>query len=521
MYMAFRTLIVVGILYLLHSCAQVGVLTGGERDTVAPQPVMDKIQPLNGSVNYKGSEIIIPFSEFIKLNKPTETMVMIPPHCTPVATVHKKNLHIQWKEALQENTTYILYLNQTVQDFTEGNDSLMQIVFSTGNSIDSLSYEINVIDAFTNEPLKNCLVALYEGEMDSVKPTYFVKTSSSGKAILNYLKQGTYSLLAFEDGNKDLLLQLDERLAFKTEKIQLDSSFIDSIPLRIYRPKAKEKLNSITYKAPSSFYVGANTSLKTASFKVNSIPLEKENFEFITEDSLVFHYPPGDSLTVEFIALSSTFNDTISKRLLQKEKEAKMTVTSNLIDQALFPSDTLTYTFTDFISSVDTALIQLVNKDDSSEIKIEKVLFKQGKVEVLFNQKGLKMVDLTIFPKAVKTKNAIYSDSIHSTFQVKTIEDFGAIKLDLSDYQQSIVVEVLVGGKVIRSIPVQQQKSILIEKLLPNSYSFRVILDDNNNGRWDEGDQIKKLYPETIHSYSEETKIRANWEVDVSLSKKQ
>lgn len=519
--MAFRTLIVAGILYILHSCAQVGILTGGERDTTAPQPIEAKMQPLNGTTNYKGSKIIIPFSEFIKLNKPNETMVMIPPHCTPVATVHKKNLHINWKETLQENTTYILYLNQTVQDFTEGNDSLMQIVFSTGNMIDSLSYEVKVIDAFTNEPLKNCLVALYEGEMDTVKPTYFIKTSASGEAKLNYLKQGTYSLLAFEDVNKDLLLQLDERLAFKSEKIQLDSSFVDSIPLRIYRPKEKEKLTSITYKAPSSFYVGANTSLETASFSVNNILLEKENFEFISEDSLVFHYPPGDSSTIEFVAKFPTFSDTISKRLLQKEKEAKMTVFSNLIDQALFPSDTLTYTFTDFISSIDTTLFQLVNKEDSSEIKIEKILFKQGKMEVLFNRKGLKKVDLIILPKAIKTISAVYSDTIQSTFQVKTIEDFGAIKLDLSDYQQAIVVDVLMNGKLIRSIPVQQQKSILIEELLPNSYSFRVILDDNMNGRWDEGDQINKRYPEAIHSYSEETKIRANWEVEVSLFKKQ
>lgn len=519
--MAFRTLIVIGILYLFHSCAQVSVLTGGENDTTAPKPIDEKMQPLNGSTNYKGSEINIPFSEFIKLNKPTETMVMIPPHCVPVASVHKKNLHISWSENLHENTTYILYLNQTVQDFTEGNDSLMQIVFSTGDTIDSLAYDVKVIDAFTNEPIKNCLVALYEGEMDSVKPTYFVKTTATGEAKFNYLKQGKYSILAFEDLNKDLMLQQDERLAFKNDKILLDSIIVDSIPLRLYKPKVKEKLNSITYKAPGSFYVGSTTSLKNAEFLVNDVKLEKENFEFITEDSLVFYHTITDSLTIEFIVNSPTFVDTISKRLIQKDKEVKMNYTSNIIDKILNPTDTLTFTFTDLITSVDTSLFHLINPEDTSNIAIQKILFEKGDIKVLFDRNKIKMVDLLILPKAIKTKSSIYADTIKVTFQVKRNEDFGAIKLDVNDYQQAIIVEVLMNGKMVRSLPIQDPKTVLLEQLVPNQYSFRVILDDNKNGRWDTGNRASNTFPETIHTYYEGTKIRANWEVEVNLSKKQ
>lgn len=521
MRMAIRTLIVVGILYILNSCAQVSVLTGGEKDTTAPKPIEEKIQPLNGSLNYKGSQIIIPFNEFIKLNNPTETMVMIPSHCTPVATVHKKNLHIEWSETLQENTTYILYLNQTVLDFTEGNDSLMQVVFSTGNTIDSLAYEVKVIDAFTNEPIKNCVVGLYDGEMDSVKPTYFVKTTASGEAKFNYLKHGKYSLLAFEDLNKDLLLQQDERIAFKSEKIQLDSSIIDTIPLRLFKPKAKDKLTSITYKAPGSFYVGSSNSLKNAEFTVNGTILKRENYEFLSEDSLHFYHSVADSLIVEFIANSPSFTDTITKRLIQKDKDAKMTFVSNLKDQVLYPSDTLTYTFTDPIKNIDSSLFYLVNKQDSSLITIQKILHEQGKLKILFDRKNVKMLSLVILPKAVITNTSFYSDTIVSAFQIKTNEDFGSIKLDLSDYQQAIVVEVLMNGKVVKTFPVQEPKTILIEQLIPNQYSFRVILDDNKNGRWDTGDRAANTFPEMIHTYYEESKIRANWEVEISLSKKQ
>lgn len=523
--MAFRAFIVVGILFLIHSCAQVGTLTGGITDEIAPIPIESKMVPQNGSTNFRTSEIKIPFSEYIKLENPSETMVMVPPHAKPIAKIHGKTVFISWTDTLKDNTTYSLYLNGTIKDITEGNDSLMQIVFSTGAFIDSISYQVKVIDAFTNEPIKNCLVGLYEGETDSIRPTYFVKTTDKGIAKFTYLKEGKYTILAFDDKNKDMLLQVDERLAFRSEKLSLepallDSNFLllDTIPLRLFTPKPKDNLRSFIYKPPEMFLVGSTASLKNSQFKVNNELLKQENYEFIKEDSLLFLYNLGDSSNLEFIAFSEFFTDTISLRLTKKEKEGKLTYSTNLNGEFIYPIDTLTLSFTDIIFSIDTSLIQLVNKQDSTLIPFKKILIKQNKISFLFDRKELKMADLLLLPNSVKTVSSSLKDSLKLKIQFKIDQDFGSIKLDASDYSQPIIVQLLSGGKVIRTIPLHDKKVVFIEQLLPNDYTFQVIVDENKNGKWDTGDRISNTFPENIYSFSTITKVRSNWEIDVKLT---
>jgi hypothetical protein len=525
--MAFRTLIILGILFLLHSCAQVGSLTGGPEDTTAPKPIVEKMNPQNGATNFRTSVVKIPFSEFIKLENPTETIVMVPPHAKPSAKVVKKTVYISWDDTLKDNTTYTIYLNGTIKDYTAGNDSLMQIVFTTGDFLDSLSYQVKVIDAFSSEPIKSCLVGLYEGATDSIKPTYFVKTSDKGIAKFTNLKEGKYTVLAFEDKNKDMYLQADEKLAFNKDLIDLSTTYLDSnsclkdsIPLRLFQQKQEGRIRSFSFKPPSLYTVGANSSLKEAQLTVNGENLTKENFNFITEDSLSFLYSIGDSSSVQLIAKTTSFIDTTSIRLTKREKEGKLTFSTNLIDNSLYPQDTLTFLFTDQISTVDTSLFILKNKADSSLIRINKLKIANNKLLIPFNKEKYKSVDLLVLPNAIVTKSTSLKDSIKLLIPLKESRDFGSIKLDISEYSQPIVLEVLAAGKVVRSLQLENQKEILLEQLVPSDYSFRIVVDENKNGKWDTGDREKSIFPEILLTFSEITKVRANWEVEVKLIKK-
>jgi hypothetical protein len=47
-----------------------------------------------------------------------------------------------------------------------------------------------------------------------------------------------------------------------------------------------------------------------------------------------------------------------------------------------------------------------------------------------------------------------------------------------------------------------------------------VILDQNKNGVWDTGNLTLGSQPENVLWFSSPTKVRANWEVDVSLTPK-
>ena len=169
---------------ILASCAQVGTISGGEIDKSAPKPIGKRVNPLNETVLFSGNSIEMPFDEFIRLNNPSENIVMVPPGVKVNASIKGKTLFLSWEESLQPNTTYAIYLNNAVKDITESNDTLIQYVFSTGTIIDSLMYSTTVVDAWTNQPIKDCVVGLYD--LDSNEIVSFSKTNSKGEAILRF-----------------------------------------------------------------------------------------------------------------------------------------------------------------------------------------------------------------------------------------------------------------------------------------------------------------------------------------------
>ena len=149
--MAFGKNIIVFIPFLLLlSCAQVGEISGGEKDDIAPKPIEGKTIPANESTHFKGKSVKITFDEYVQLNNPQQTVLFVPNHATPKTVLTKKTVQISWEETLEENTTYVIYLNRTVKDLSENNDSLMYYVFSTGETLDSLHYSVRAVDAWTN-----------------------------------------------------------------------------------------------------------------------------------------------------------------------------------------------------------------------------------------------------------------------------------------------------------------------------------------------------------------------------------
>lgn len=100
---------------------------------------------------------------------------------------------LSWEDTLQANTTYAIYLNNAVKDISEGNDTIIQYVFSTGETLDSLNYTVQVIDAWSNDPINKCVVGLYDTTTNAIKN--FAETGVNGQAKLNYIKKEVISSL--------------------------------------------------------------------------------------------------------------------------------------------------------------------------------------------------------------------------------------------------------------------------------------------------------------------------------------
>jgi hypothetical protein len=501
---------------ILGSCAQVGTITGGPKDETPPKTVENGVTPPNGSLQFQSKTIELKFNEYIKLNNPTETISLVPADAKIVATTKKKTVTLNIEGNLKPATTYAIYLNGTIQDITEGNDSLMQYVFSTGDFIDTLKYATFVTDAFTYQPLKDVLVGLY-GVSDSIykaKPAYFSKSGADGKVEMSYIKPGQYQMLAFEDKNKDLTLQKTERVGFRNELIQIDSSVLDSIPLRVFKQKGGIKTRA-AFQGPALVNVGSNRSLENASFLVNGIPTTVNHV--FRKDSISLLVDHQNKSSLELIVKTKEAIDTFNIKTFETERNKKAGFETNLKNGVIPTGEKLILKFTDYIDSYDTNLIFLENKD-SLKLNYSFTKIDSNKIEVSIQPNEFKNLYLNLLKNSINFKNNNEFNSSKIEIKQFSESEFGTIILSTKGIPENAFVEILQKNVVVQTwYPNDIKNNQIVAKLLPETYTFRIVLDENKNQQWDDGSLEEKIQPEEILFFTKGVKVRANWEIEVAL----
>lgn len=187
-------------LVLLSACAQVGTITGGPTDDVAPQVLAESISDKQRNVNT--SEQLLVFDEFIKLDQPQQRIQLMPADSRLQYELKGKTLRILFLDALQPQTTYTLLSNGGIKDLTEGNDSLMTWTFSTGPILDSLVLTARAKEWIPNNKPSTINLGLYQTDT-SRTARYIGRFDPQGKLQLKGLKEGTYYLKAYIDENQD------------------------------------------------------------------------------------------------------------------------------------------------------------------------------------------------------------------------------------------------------------------------------------------------------------------------------
>lgn len=504
------------LIVFLSSCAQVGTLSGGEKDETAPKPIEKKTLPANETILFTGNSVSFEFDEFVQLNNPQQTIQLVPNHARPIASLSKKNLTVSWEEQLQPNTTYVLYLDGTVKDVTEGNDTLIKYVFSTGSTIDSLSYSVQLKDAFSNQAKENCMVGLYES-LDSLTPIYFARTNKQGLAKFNYLRAGTYYLKGFQDENKDLKLQAHEAQGFRSDPIEINDSINDSIPLLISSPLAKRKIRSFSYVAPGSFFIGANYDLTNKSFQLEDQLLSKEDIIFHSPDSVQIFFTPTDQTIVKAVVTGDGEIDSLSTRISDRDRKALLRVANGFSNNEIGPHEQLAFNLTSKIQSIDTSKIQLLNAADSSTIAFTS-LIESNKLIINFDRTTIKEVKLAMGKGAIISQNGQQSEAMSTVVKVKIAKEYGIVHVDATAFTRPVIVELVQNGKVISKALLISDFKTSFENLTPGEYQFRIIEDENQNFKWDPINPLASEQAEKVYFYTTVSKVRANWEIDVKLT---
>ncbi len=318
------------------SCAKMGQPDGGWYDETPP--VIVRTTPQDQGTNIKDKKISIYFNEYIKVDNPTEKVVISPPQIEQAEIVASgKKIAVELKDSLKPNTTYTVDFSDAITDNNEGNPlGNYTYTFSTGGHIDTMQVAGYVLNAQNLEPIKGILVGLYNNLSDTIftkEPMLRVsRTDSRGKFIIKGVAPGDYRIYALQDADNNYVFnQKSEQLAFSHEIITpsfkpdvrqdtvwRDSLHIDSIMRVPY-----------THFLPDDIVLRAFTETQTDRYLIKTERTEPDHF------TLYFSY--GDSLLPQITGLNFNADDAF----IIEAAEKRDTVTYWLRDTMLVNQDTL------------------------------------------------------------------------------------------------------------------------------------------------------------------------------------
>jgi len=102
------------------------------------------------------------------------------------------------------------------------------------------------------------------------------------------------------------------------------------------------------------------------------------------------------------------------------------------------------------------------------------------------------------------------------SFSTKSVADYGTLTVNLQPEEKgNYLFQLLdIKEKVVKQVSFTNDTSLLMEYLDPAKYLLKIIIDKNDNGKWDAGNYYDKIEPEVVTYYGKIINIRANWELE-------
>ncbi|MEA1874164.1 MAG: Ig-like domain-containing protein [Bacteroidota bacterium] len=532
---------------MIYSCAKIGSPTGGLKDSTPPQ--IKGTEPLNGSVNFNQKIFDIEFDEYVQLNNIQQNLIVSPPFSEkPQVKIKGKGIRVVLPEAPRENTTYSFMFFNAISDITERNEiASLVYAFSTGDQIDSLRVKGTVKDAFTTKPVEGIYVMLYAADNDTAFktsiPEYLTVTDKLGDFEFQYVAEGQYQIYALEDANYSYSFdQPNEKIAFldsliipKAERIFIESDsiyetvcFPGNLQLRLFEEKQNQQYikeesrinparidivfqqaedSVITWSSPElpqdavvTMFSEKNDSLKLliqdeVYAKLDSISLYVNYFTHIdsigwTQDTLLFPYPEleNESLKIESNLKRGKLH---YYRALQLESPA-------LINRLDINKIAFYYQKNDSTEISQTFSIDTLKQGQA--LQISSKLLEGESYRVMFDS------------AAITDISGQTNDSLNFEFLYRKMSSYSSLKMNIDTINSTFFCELLSGENVIKAAKPNSENIVKFNFLEPGSYRVRLIMDGNNNDKWDTGNLEIERQPEHIIYYLEQIELRANWE---------
>lgn len=553
--MKLRGLLFIVICLAAQQCAKQTAPTGGPKDETPPTLV--RSYPSHEQTNVMGSVIELTFDERIQLNNPREQIIITPSVGKKFeATFNKNKVTLDLKSQLKPNTTYNINFREAIQDMSEKNPGTVKLAFSTGDYIDSLSINGKVTDALSEKPSAGYIVALAEASdtfnIFKHATQWLTQADKKGFYSLENLKPGTYTIYAFDDKSKNMIVDSkSERYGIIARNVELTQN-IDSLKIRTFKLDVTP-LKLITARTTFAYFIlrfskglvdysitPADSTVKISATLESDFSSVKIYNTIPNLDSLQIRAEATDSLnnradTLLYIkfpkkeATKDKFSAKIEKVNIQESN-------SVLTSQVIFNKPILTF-------APDSMYLEI---DSLNKIRFIPSDYSWNKQQNILTFK--KTVDQNIiYPKDTSTTKtpAIKGEGSGKSQQAAKKEKAMVLKkgafisvendtaatltspLTLIKTESTAIIETKVSTTENFVLQLLDQKLTVVEErinekeskfenLAPQTYLLRLIIDTNKNGKWDAGSFENRTEPEPILYYRnpkglKEISLKANW----------
>lgn len=505
-------------------CANRGTPQGGPED-VTP-PVIEKSTPENFTTNFEGNEIRIVFDEYIKIKDIQKQLIISPPmkyqpDITPLGNASKE-IRIKINDTLPPNTTYAFNFGNSITDNNEGNPfPYFRYVFSTGDYIDSLTVNGQIMDAFKREPETFVTVALYEVDStytDSIiykeVPKYVTNTLDSLTTFsIENIKAGKYLLMALKDGNGDNKFQQ------KTDQIAFHKNFIDVPTDSLYTLKLfNEELDFKPVRprliSGEKIAFGYEGNYKDMDIKITSETPDDFTYRITKDektDTLYYWYKPRlkvDSLL--FKVTHPTIEKDYTARISEQKRDSliiKAEPTGKINDQEAFNIFANTP-----LTAFDASKMKILDKDSTNVEFTTAYDSIKNTYSFDFKRTEDNSYKIEVLPEAFVDFFDNKNDTLNYSLSTKKASDFGYYRFTLVNATYPIIVQLTdANGEVKYEQYSTKPEALDFLNLESGLYFIRVIFDTNGNGKYDSGNFLKRIQPERVSHFEMEEEVRSDW----------
>jgi uncharacterized protein (DUF2141 family) len=519
---------IVSLALTIVSCANRGSPSGGEKDT--EPPLIIKESPENFSTNFKGDEIVIYFDEYVKVKDLRKQLIISPPMDTDPVIVPMGNaskyISIKIKDTLKENTTYAFNFGESIVDNNEGNPyPYYRYVFSTGDTIDSLSVKGYVEDALLKKPDTFVSVMLYEVDStytDSIvykeKPRYITNTLDSVTTFsIDNIKAGSYKLIALKDKNGNYKFnQKDDKIGFYEDYISVPTShehkltlFNEEVNFKAIKPKQAAQSRIIFP------YEGNYENMRIKVLGETPEGYSTRITKDVKTDTLYYWYKPKFEIdTTFFIVTNEKYVDTFKHRFRKLDADS---LKIDVLTRSTLDTDT-DFTLEGSVPfvKIDTTKIEMIDGDSlkvSYKVKYDSIF---NRYKFPFKKEEGKKYMMKVLPGAFTDfYEGTNKDTLNYSFRTKLKSKYGKIRVNLRNAKFPLIVQLVNDkGEVQYERYTEDSPVVDFIDLVPKLYDLRVIYDANANGKYDTGNFLLGIKPERV-SYmpsSEDNEVRANFD---------